>query len=141
MKKLLALSSTALLFAIGLAVAQQSVQMRPGDGGPLWFDSTNTAIFSSHITNTGKAPVLTTCGGDPAVVGTDTAGIVTVGATPTTSCVITFAVAYVVAPTCVVSWSAGPLAAMSYTISTTAITVAQTSTASNRLNYICLGSR
>lgn len=140
MKKLLALSSALALIA-SFAAAQQSVQLRQGDGGPLWFDATGTAVFGGHLSNAGRAPAVTTCGGDPAIVGTDIAGVVTVGATPTTSCVITFAVAYTIAPACVVSWSAGPLAAMSYTISTTAITVAQTSTASNRLNYICIGSR
>ena len=140
MKKLI-LALSASIALIGLALAQQSVQTRPGDGGPLWFATNGAAVFGGHISNAGRAPVVTTCGGDPAIVGTDLAGVVTVGATPSTSCVITFAVAYTIAPTCVVSWSAGPLAAMSYTISTTAITVAQTSTASNRLNYICIGSR
>lgn len=140
MRKLL-LASVFVALA-GAAIAQRAVQTIPGDGGPLWFDAQNNAIIPNHVLNTGKAPVLSTCGGaDAAIAGNDLAGVVTVGSTPSTACVITFATAFATAPACVVSWSAGPLAAMSYTISTTAITVAQTSTASNRLNYICIGSR
>lgn len=84
------------------------------------------------------APALTSCGTTPAITGTDTAGIVTMG-TSATGCVITFNQAYVAAPFCVVSWIATPLASQSYVTSNTAITLTQTSTSNNKVQYICIG--
>jgi hypothetical protein len=87
----------------------------------------------SHIaTAQTTAPALTSCGGgSPAITGTDTAGIVTMG-TSATGCVITFNVAYTGTPYCVVSWIATPLASQSYATSNTAITLTQTSTSATR---------
>lgn len=82
-------------------------------------------------------PVLTSCGTTPAITGSDTAGIVTMGTTAT-GCVITFAAAYVLAPYCVVSWIATPLASQSYVTSATAITLTQTSASNNKVQYICI---
>lgn len=83
------------------------------------------------------APALTSCGGgSPAIIGDDTAGEVTMGTTAT-GCVITFNKAYAAAPLCTLNWQATPLASQSWTVSTTAITTVQTSTSSNKLNYIC----
>lgn len=84
----------------------------------------------------GTAPALTSCGTTPAIVGTDVAGTVTMG-TSATGCVITFNVAYVAAPHCVVSWIATPLASQSYATSATAITLTQTSTSNNVAKYLC----
>lgn len=86
------------------------------------------------------APALTSCGGgSPAITGTDTAGKVTMGTTAT-GCVITFNVAYTGTPYCVVSWIATPLASQSYTTSNTAITLTQTSTSSNIVQYVCMAT-
>lgn len=86
------------------------------------------------------APALTSCGtGSPAITGTDTAGIVTMGTTAT-GCVITFNVAYTGTPYCVVSWIATPLASQSYVTANTAITLTQTSTSGNKVQYICVGT-
>lgn len=84
------------------------------------------------------APALTSCGTTPAIVGTDMAGTVTMGTTAT-GCVITFNVPYVAAPVCVVTWIATPLASQSYTTSTTAITLTQTSASNNVAKYVCIG--
>lgn len=84
------------------------------------------------------APALTSCGTTPAIVGTDLAGTVTMGTTAT-GCVITFNAAFSVAPVCTVTWIATPLASQSYTTSTTAITLTQTSTSNNVVKYICVG--
>ena len=54
------------------------------------------------------------------------------------ACTITFNQAYVSAPYCVVTWQAN-LASMQYTVSNTAITLAQTATSSNKVNYHCVG--
>jgi len=96
-----------------------------------------TGNFTGHYITGAVPPVLTACGTTPAISGSDTAGLVTMGTTAT-GCVITFAIAYVTAPYCVVSWQATPLASQSYTISTTAITTVQTSTSNNLLNYHCI---
>lgn len=87
------------------------------------------------------APALTSCGTSPSIVGTDTAGEVTLGTGTPTGCTITFNVAYVAAPYCVVTWQATPLASQSYTISNTAITLTQTATSSDKVDYICIGRR
>lgn len=95
----------------------------------------------SHVsTAQTTAPALTSCGtGSPAITGTDTAGVVTLG-TSATGCVITFNVAYTGTPYCVVSWIATPLASQSYVTANTAITLTQTSTSGNKVQYICLGT-
>lgn len=83
------------------------------------------------------APALTSCGtGSPAISGTDTAGLVTMG-TSATGCVITFNRAYTAAPYCVVTWVATPLASQSYVTAAGSITLTQTSASGNQANYIC----
>lgn len=83
------------------------------------------------------APALTSCGtGSPTIVGTDTAGLVTMG-TSASGCVITFNVAYTGIPFCVVSWIATPLASQSYVTAAASITTTQTSTSGNKLQYAC----
>lgn len=84
------------------------------------------------------APALTSCGTSPSISGSDTAGTVTMGTGTPTGCVITFNVAYTTAPHCVVNWRATPLASQSYTVSTTALTLTQTATSSNLVDYACI---
>lgn len=91
------------------------------------------------LTSGAGTPALTSCGTTPAITGTDMAGIVTMG-TSATGCVITFAVAYAVTPFCVVTWIATPLASQSYVTATTAITLTQTSTSNNKVQYVCIGN-
>ena len=99
----------------------------------------NAAGAPAHITTAQTtAPVLTSCGTSPAIAGTDTAGLVTMGTTAT-GCIITFNVAYTSTPYCVVSWIDTPLASQSYVTSNTAITLTQTSTSNNKVQYICIG--
>lgn len=94
--------------------------------------------FDGHIIpQSTSPPVLTSCGTSPTIVGTDTAGIVTMGTTAT-GCVITFAQAYALAPYCVVTWIATPLASQSYVTAASNITTTQTSTTNNKLQYICM---
>jgi hypothetical protein len=94
---------------------------------------------NAHVNTNATPPVLTSCGtGSPAITGSDTAGIVTMG-TSATGCVITFAAAYTGTPYCVVTWIATPLASQSYTVSNTAITLTQTSTSGNKVQYVCVG--
>lgn len=102
--------------------------------------SSVTIPRTGHIIGGASGPALTSCGTSPAIVGSDIAGTVTMGTGAPTGCVITFARAYVAAPPCVVSWQATPLATQSYTISTTAITLTQTATSSNKVNYVCVAA-
>ncbi len=57
--------------------------------------------------------------------------------TTASGCVITFNQAYVAAPFCVVTWQGSPLVSQSYTISNTAITLTQTATSGDKVDYIC----
>lgn len=97
-----------------------------------------TTILDGIGIGSTTAPALTSCGTTPAIVGTDLAGTVTMGTTAT-GCVITFNSAKSAAPHCVVTWIATPLASQSYTTSTTAITLTQTSASNNVAKYICIG--
>jgi hypothetical protein len=82
------------------------------------------------------APVLTSCGTSPTIFGDDRAGTVTMGTGSPAGCTIAFANAYVAQPYCTLSWQAN-LASMGYTVSPSAITVTQTPTSSNVINYRC----
>lgn len=88
-------------------------------------------------TGTTAVPVLTSCGTTPTIVGSDFAGVITVGTGSPTTCTITFSAAFTVAPSCILV--AVPLvAAFTYTISTTAISVTETGS-TGKINYICVG--
>ena len=114
-----------------------------GDGG-LGFTSIVNGSFSTllntagHLADTGSTPAVSSCGTSPAISGTDIAGLVTMGTGTPTGCTITFATAYSSTPYCIVTWQTN-IASMQYTISTTAITLVQTGTSSNKVNYICRG--
>lgn len=97
--------------------------------------TTPTHIGSAQTT----APALTSCGGGSPtnLAGTDTAGTVVMGTTAT-GCVITFNVAYTNAPHCVVTWRATPLATQSYAVTNASITLVQTSTSGNVVDYLCI---
>lgn len=83
-------------------------------------------------------PALTACGTAPSGTGsTDTAGTVSMGTGTPTGCVITFTTPYISVPHCSVTWRATPLASQSYTVSNVAITLTQTATDSNIVDYTC----
>ena len=84
----------------------------------------------------GSVPTLSACGTNPAIIGTDSAGSVTFGTASPTGCTITFGTAFAAAPICTVTWRAN-LASMAYTVSTTALTLTQTATSSNLIDYRC----
>jgi len=88
------------------------------------------------------APTVSSCGTTPgSVTGTDTHGTVTEGTTAT-GCTITFANAYTSAPQCVVQITnvAPGTSAMTYTVSTTAITVTNASASGDVIVWHCLGT-
>ena len=98
-----------------------------------------TSILDGIGLGSATAPALTSCGTSPSISGTDLSGTVTMGTGTPTGCVITFNSAKTAAPHCVVTWRATPLASQSYTISTTALTLTQTATSSNLVDYACFG--
>jgi len=96
------------------------------------------SVYAHKYSGEGSAPALTSCGTSPAITGTDFSGVVTMGTGSPTGCTITFATAYTSTPNCTVTWQTN-IASMQYTLSTTAITLTQTGTSSNKVNYICTG--
>jgi hypothetical protein len=115
--------------------------------GNIWFGGGNKIAFGTdgnmHIRTTNEAsstPALSSCGTSPTIVGSDIAGTVTMGTGSPTGCTITFANAYSSAPHCNVTWRGNVLATQNYSISTTAITLNQTGTSSNVVDYICWGA-
>ena len=84
------------------------------------------------------APALTSCGtGSPTIVGSDTAGTITMG-TSATGCIATFNVSYTSAPHCTVTWRATPLLSQSYVVAAATITLTQTSASGNLVDYVCV---
>lgn len=94
---------------------------------------------NGHTRWSGTAPGLSACGTSPAISGNDMHGTVTMGTAAPAGCVITFALVYATAPTCRVTWRTN-IASMQYTVSTTAITLTQTATSSNLIDYDCWGA-
>lgn len=86
------------------------------------------------------APTLSSCGTNPSVSGSNQAGVVTMGTGSPSGCTITFNSSnpWSATPACVVSWQTN-LASMVYTVTTSAITLTQTATSSNKVGYICAG--
>lgn len=153
MRKLLAV----LLLLPSLAAAQtvqQSGTVTPGHAvkwvttgvigdnglGPTSLvNGTNSLLLdtANHLRTTGSVPTLSSCGTSPTISGTDVAGQVTMGTATPTGCTITFATTYTNAPYCTVTWQTN-LASMTYTVSASAITLTQTGTSSNKVNYNCI---
>lgn len=146
MKRLFLDTLLILGLALGLAFAQnitKSVQLSQDGTGLVGYDILNNIYLPNHLLSTtrgGPPPTVTgsTCGTTaPSVTGTDYAGVITVGTSATTSCVLTFGTAFVTAPTCLLTPKSAILAALSYATSTTALTITQTSTANNTIAYLC----
>lgn len=56
--------------------------------------TTNYSVFQilgdGHINSTGTLPAVSSCGTSPSIIGTDSAGVVTVGSVTATGCTVTF---------------------------------------------------
>jgi len=148
MRRILAPILLILGLSIGLVYAQnvtKSVQLSQDPSGPIGFDTLLNTYFQGHILVTPSVrpvPTVTgsTCGTTaPSVAGTDVVGLITVGTSATTSCVLTFGTAWVTAPACIITPRAA-LAAFSATSTTTTMTITQTSTANDVIAYICMST-
>ncbi len=99
---------------------------------------TYARIIAGHLSVTGSSATVASCGTSPSIVGTDTAGQVTMGTGSPTTCSILFASAYVKAPFCSVDWVTN-LGVFSFATTTNTIALTQTSNSSSVVNYICIG--
>ncbi len=110
-----------------IATGKGALKLAPTTGHVV-FDSTKTA------------PGLTSCGGGtPSIVGSDSAGNITIGTGATQSCTVTFASAFLVAPACFVN---GNNTAVTYigTQTTTILTITSSADMdSDVVSYICIG--
>ena len=98
---------------------------------------------NGHIaTYMATAPVLSSCGSSPSITGSDTAFVITVGSTAT-GCTATFNKTWTSNPVCTVTnQSQSIVSAMTYTVSTTAVTISQAAGLSgNIIDVICLGAQ
>jgi hypothetical protein len=144
MKKHLLPSALILLLGLGFAMAQtitRAIQLSQDATGSFSVDTFLGVYFPGHILSPtgGTRPNPTIVGtGTPAVTGTDTAGTVTMGTSGQTA-TLTFGAAYGSVPACTVTWQSS-VAAMSYTLATNIITLGQTTTSANKINYICLSA-
>lgn len=142
MRKYLAPILLILGLAGGLAFAQnitKGIQLSQDGTGPIGYDTNGASYFPGHINSTtrvGARPVLTSCGTAPSFTGTDTALRLTTGSAATT-CTVTFGVAHVVAPACVIT-PEGAAVQPTYTVSNTAIAMT-VDVASTIYNIICIG--
>jgi len=142
MRKYLAPALLILGLACGLAFAQQitkGIQLSQDATGPIGYDTNGASYFPGHInanTKVGLPPVLTSCGTAPSFTGSDTALRLTTGSAATT-CTVTFGVAHVTAPACVIT-PQGAAVQPTYTVSATAISMT-VDVASTVYNIICIG--
>lgn len=100
----------------------------------------NPTFVGNVSANGGATPVLSTCGTSPTITATSTsfAGTYTTGSGATT-CTITFATPFGVAPTCTITNATGAATLIpTYSTSTTAITVS-VDIASTAYIYLCVG--
>ncbi|MDE2102814.1 MAG: hypothetical protein KGL39_36555 [Patescibacteria group bacterium] len=129
-KLFLAVGLAALL--ISPAIADQKIQDN--------LVVTGKVTVGRHLhTSLGQLPTASGTGTPTMTTGSsDTAGQVTAG-TSATSVVVTFATPYAAAPFCVVQTETGGITSFAYAVSTTAITVTQTATSGNKIDYVCVG--
>jgi len=126
------LIGAALALGIGSAAfATQVVQDNLAILGTL-----QTGVHVGNASVPGELPAVTGTGSPTIAAGsTDHAGIVTAGSSAT-SVVITFATPYAAAPECNVD-NQSQVTSFAYAVSTTAITITQTSTSGNIIDYDC----
>jgi hypothetical protein len=131
--------------AVSLVVNPRGSAIAEYDGTlSRWMVSLGTQAaptFTGNVTaNGGGIPVLSTCGTSPSIVAGSTsfAGNITTGSAATT-CTLTFAKAFGVAPTCLVlNATAATVLIPTYSTSTTALTLS-VDIASTAYQYMCVG--
>jgi hypothetical protein len=134
-----------LCLAGGIAVSQtivRAIQLSQDTTGAFSVDSNNGVYFPSHINTLSRSSPAIAGTGTPTILGSDTAGTITMGTSATTA-VATFARAYLTVPFCTVSWQApmnGTATPIAYTLATTSISISQGATTANKINYMCMSA-
>jgi hypothetical protein len=134
-----------LCLAGGLSMAQtivRAIQLSQDTTGAFSIDSNNGIYFPSHINTVTRFPPSIAGTGTPTILGSDTAGTITMGTSATTA-VATFARAYLSVPFCTVTWQApmnGTATPIAYTLATTSISITQGATTGNKINYMCMSA-
>lgn len=79
-------------------------------GSSYEFRASTTTIFyhvaistNGHLSSNGTPPVVSSCGTNPTIIGSDNAGTITVGSGVTLSCTIAFNVPWNTVPTCLMT--------------------------------------
>ncbi len=147
MRKYLLPSLICLALGLAFATAQnftRAIQLSQDTSGAFLTDVNNGVYFPGHQLTTGSAPtfVASASGGAATVVGTDTAGNITMGANSVGG-VLTFARAYLAQPYCSVFSTAAlatPITASPNAIGT-GLVITQVGTSSNVVSYFCTGSK
>lgn len=143
-------SSNGTMFTINNSTGSNvlTVDTTPAGLGNIFqvLDSTGRALVSidgaGHVVAASTQPVLSSCGTSPTLStnSSDFAGTITAGSISATGCTLTFANAFTNVPTCVVTnQSLSVVNAMTYTVSTSALTISQTALTGNKIDYICIG--
>lgn len=121
-----AVDTNQVLFAIGSSTATATSTL---------FSVTNTG----HLIASSTSPVLSACGTSPTMVGDDSHGTVTTGATAN-GCTVTFSRAYTVAPVCAVTSQTGSVVnTFSYAVTVSTLTTTETAIGGGKFDYICYG--
>lgn len=138
--------STGMYWPINgeLGFSSNSVERIRIDGnGNVGIGSTvpsGTMVVSGHIHGHNTAPVVSTCGTSPTIVGSDLAGKVTTGAGIFTACTITFATAWKNAPSCWVDNETTVALTTNGTSTTTTLTInGSAAITANTIAYGCIG--
>jgi hypothetical protein len=118
-----------LLIAFGLAGKEAHSQ------------SASTAQGASGaLVTSGSAPAVSSCGTSPTIRGNNFGGLVTIGSAPGTTCVLTFAPAFLSAPACVMvnQTTAGAAHKDTTTLTTLTLTGSPGLNAADVWAYICV---
>lgn len=109
----------------------------------LYVNIASTSTFSlasaGHVTLGGFSPSVSSCGTNPTVQGTDTAGVISVGSGATTACTLTFSVAYPIAPVCVANASINSVAFVNSVSVSSVVWNFSASVESDKVYYLCIG--
>lgn len=140
----LLLPSIVLILGLSIYAGAQNInkalQLSQDPTGSFGVDTSNNVYFPAHVLGSGTAPVVSSCGTTPSILGTDIAGQVTEGSTVAV-CTVTFNTAYLAKPWCVVTaQTANTTSPISYIPYTTGIYVSHSAQAAGQVwNYFCSG--
>lgn len=129
---------SALLIAVMLVAAFPVLALAQATGF-------STDTLGRFIGN-GSAPALSTCGTAPTIVGTDSAGEITIGTATPAACTLTFSRAWTRAPACyfndsttVGKTNAGTTYKVEPTTTTVVVTFQAATVNGDKVQYLCIG--